>query len=399
MTFKDLGLLPFLTDKCEQLGFAEPTPVQKQAIPVVLAGGDILASAETGTGKTAAFLLPILQQLSEAKKKPGTKVLVLSPTRELANQTEAACREFAPKSITCTAIIGGSGYRRQMDSLKRGANIIIATPGRLIDFMDQGLIDFRGLTHLVLDEADRMLDMGFLPSIKRIVKTIPTTRQTLFFSATMSAEIENIAYAMLNDPTFVEVSKRGKAAATIEQLAYPVAQQSKMPLLLDLLDKEDFDRVLVFTRTKRGADRVAHILEKREHKSNRIHGDRSQSQREAALRAFKAGHTNVLVATDVAARGIDIDSVSHVINYDIPEAPEDYVHRIGRTGRAGKNGRAITLFTIAEEHSMRAIERLTGERVERVVLEDFGGHDVKPAAVKKNGMPARKSFRSFGRRR
>ena len=400
MTFRDLGLLPYFTDKCEQLGYTEPTPIQKQAIPVLLEGGDIIACAETGTGKTAAFLLPILQMLGDNKGKPGTKVLVLSPTRELANQTEAFCRQFAPKGITCTAIIGGSGYKRQMDSLRRGANIIIATPGRLIDFMDQGLINFSGLTTLVLDEADRMLDMGFLPSIKRIVKVIPAKRQTLFFSATMSPEIEHIAYAMLKDPKFIEVSPRGRASGLIEQTAYPVAQQSKMPLLLDLLDKEDFDRVLVFTRTKRGADRIAHILEKRSHKSNRIHGDRSQSQREAALQSFKSGHVNVLVATDVAARGIDIDSVSHVINYDIPEAPEDYVHRIGRTGRAGNKGRAITLFTIAEEHSMRAIERLTGERVERIVLPDFGGHNFAAAApTKKFVAPARKTFRSFGPRR
>jgi len=400
MTFRDLGLLPFFTDKCEQLGYTEPTPIQKQAIPVLLQGGDILASAETGTGKTAAFLLPILQLLGDNKGKPGTRVLVLSPTRELANQTEAFCRKFAPRGITCTAIIGGAGYKRQMDSLRRGANLIIATPGRLIDFMDQGLINFSSLTHLVLDEADRMLDMGFLPSIKRIIKVIPAKRQTLFFSATMSPEIEHIAHAMLKDPTFIEVSPRGKASGLIEQTAYPVAQQSKMPLLLDLLDKEDFDRVLVFTRTKRGADRLAHILEKRSHKSNRIHGDRSQSQREAALLSFKQGHTNVLVATDVAARGIDIDSVSHVINYDIPEAPEDYVHRIGRTGRAGNKGRAITLFTVAEEHSMRAIERLTGERVERIVLPDFGGHDFVPAApAKRSSAPARRSFRSFGPRR
>ena len=400
MTFKDLGLLPVFTDKCEQLGYTEPTPVQQQAIPVLLQGGDILASAETGTGKTAAFLLPILQMLGDNKGKPGTRVLILSPTRELANQTEAACRDFAPKGISCTAIIGGAGYKRQMDALRRGANIIIATPGRLIDFMDQGLINFNNLTHLVLDEADRMLDMGFLPSIKRIVKVIPANRQTLFFSATMSAEIEHIAYAMLKDPTYIEVSPRGKASGLIEQTAYPVAQQSKMPLLLDLLDREDFERVLVFTRTKRGADRVAHVLEKRDHKSNRIHGDRSQSQREAALRSFKSGHTNVLVATDVAARGIDIDSISHVINYDIPEAPEDYVHRIGRTGRAGNKGTAITLFTLAEEHSMRAIERLTGERVERVVLPDFGGHHMPTSAPsKKAGSSARKSFRSFGGRR
>ena len=400
MTFKDLGLLPFFTDKCEQLGYTTPTPIQKQAIPVLLQGGDIMACAETGTGKTAAFLLPILQMLGDNKGKPGTRVLVLSPTRELANQTEAFCRQFAPKGITCTAIIGGAAYKRQMDSLRRGANIIIATPGRLIDFMDQGLINFSSLTHLVLDEADRMLDMGFLPSIKRIAKVIPAKRQTLFFSATMSPEIEHIAYAMLKDPTSIEVSKRGSAAILVEQTAYPVAQQSKMPLLLDLLDKEDFDRVLVFTRTKRGADRIAHILEKREHKSNRIHGDRSQSQREAALKSFKSGHTTVLIATDVAARGIDIDSVSHVINYDIPEAPEDYVHRIGRTGRAGNKGRAITLFTIAEEHSMRAIEKLTGQKVERIVLPDFGGHTMAASApAKKYAVPAKRTFRSFGPRR
>ena len=400
MTFKDLGLQSFFTDKCEQLGYTTPTPIQKQAIPVLLQGGDIIACAETGTGKTAAFLLPILQMLCANKGKPGTKVLVLSPTRELANQTEAFCRQFAPKGITCTAIFGGAAYKRQMDSLRRGANIIIATPGRLIDFMDQGLINFKDLTHLVLDEADRMLDMGFLPSIKRIAKVIPAKRQTLFFSATMSPEIEHIAYSMLKDPKFIEVSKRGSAAILVEQTAYPVAQQSKMPLLLDLLDKEDFDRVLVFTRTKRGADRIAHILEKREHKSNRIHGDRSQSQREVALRSFKSGHTNVLVATDVAARGIDIDSVSHVINYDIPEAPEDYVHRIGRTGRAGNKGRAITLFTIAEEHSMRAIEKLTGQKVERVVLPDFGGHTFSVAApTKKVSGRGGRSYRSFGPRR
>jgi ATP-dependent RNA helicase RhlE len=399
MNFRDLGLQPFLTDKCEQMGYTEPTPIQQQAIPILLKGGDMIACAETGTGKTAAFLLPILQRLSAEKSRPGTRVLILSPTRELANQTDAFCRQFAPKGVTCTAIIGGAGYAKQMQALKRGANIIIATPGRLIDFMDQGLIDFRGLTTLVLDEADRMLDMGFLPSIKRIGRMLPAKRQSLLFSATMSPEIEHIAYTMLNDPAVVEVSPRGKAPGIIEQTAYPVAHASKMPLLLELLDKEDFDRVLVFTRTKRGADRVAHILEKREHKSNRIHGDRSQSQREAALKAFKNGITNVLVATDVAARGIDIDQVSHVINYDIPEVPEDYVHRIGRTGRAGNKGRAITLFTLAEEHSMRAIERLTGERVERVVLPDFGGHTAtQTATIKTVGKPAR-TFRSFRPRR
>src|SRR5690606_18698011 len=319
MNFKDLGLQPALWQRCEQLGFSEPTPVQAQAIPVILDGGDVIATAETGTGKTAAFLLPILQRLNETRTK-GTTVLVLSPTRELANQTDAACREFAQKRIKCASIIGGAGYKNQLDAIRRGANIIVATPGRLIDFLDQGVINLSQVDTFVLDEADRMLDMGFMPAIRRIVKMLPKKRQTLFFSATMAPDIEKIALSLVKDPEYIEVSRRGKAAITIEQTAYPVDQQSKMPLLLDLLEKQDWERVLVFTRTKRGADRIAHILEKRSHSSNRIHGDRSQSQREAALRSFKAGKTRVLVATDVAARGIDIDSVSHVINYDIPEA-------------------------------------------------------------------------------
>ena len=401
MNFKDLGLQPALWTRCEQLGFTEPTPIQKQAIPAVLDGDDIIACAETGTGKTAAFLLPILHRLNTGRKPVGTKVLVLAPTRELANQIQDACKQFAPKGITSAAIIGGAGYKNQTDAIKRGVTILIATPGRLLDFMEQGMVDFTKLTTLVLDEADRMLDMGFLPAIKRIVKAVPTERQTLFFSATMAPEVERIARTIVDsDATFIEVSPRGKAAVTIEQKAYPVAQQSKMPLLLDLLEKEEWERVLVFTRTKRGADRLAHILEKRSHSSNRIHGDRSQSQREAALRSFKAGKTRVLVATDVAARGIDIDSVSHVINYDIPEAPEDYVHRIGRTGRAGNTGQAITLFTSAEEHLIRAIERLTGQLVERIHLPDFGGAITAPATVPaKNAAAPKRTFRSFGRRR
>ena len=399
MSFRDLGLHSAFADRCEQLGYVEPTPIQKQAIPVVLRGGDVIACAETGTGKTAAFLLPILNQQIQHLNKKGLRVLILSPTRELTTQIDAACRSFLPKGITCAAIIGGAGYAKQIQALKQGVNILIATPGRLMDFMEQSMVSFKDLDTLVLDEADRMLDMGFLPAIRRIVKAIPEKRQTLFFSATMAGEIEQIAMSIVKEPTFIEVSKRGTAAVTVDQKAYPVAQQHKLPLLLELLEKEDFERVLVFTRTKRGADRIAHILEKRDHRSNRIHGDRSQSQRESALRNFKAGKTRILVATDVAARGIDIDSVSHVINYDIPVVPEDYVHRIGRTGRAGNTGRAITLFTTAEEHSMKAIERLTGQSVERVLLPDFGGvmsAPVKPAVVGRQ--PAR-SFRSFGGRR
>jgi len=372
MTFKELGLQSALAEKCESLGFTEPTPIQQQAIPAVLEGADIIACAETGTGKTAAFLLPLIQRLSENKPK-GVAVLVLAPTRELATQIEAACRQFAPKKLRCVALIGGAGYKQQTEGL-RGANIIVATPGRLIDFMGQGAINFSGLQTLVLDEADRMLDMGFLPAIRRILETIPKKRQTLFFSATITSEVGRIADSMMNSrPQYIEVSRNGQTTELIQQTAYPVAAQSKTVLLLDLLEREKFERVLVFTRTKRGADRLSHILEARSHKANRIHGDRSQAQREAALRGFKNGNTRVLIATDVAARGIDIDSVSHVINYDVPEVAEDYVHRIGRTGRAGNKGRAITLVSPGEELTMRSIERLTGHTVERVLLPDFGG--------------------------
>lgn len=399
MNFKELGLDSALLRKCESLGYTQPTPIQQKAIPMISEGLDIIACAETGSGKTAAFLLPILQKLM-ARKSKGTSVLILAPTRELANQTEAACRDLAPKNIRCVCLIGGAAYKRQTDALRARPDIIVATPGRLADFMERGSIDFSNLDVLVLDEADRMLDIGFLPAIRRIVKTLPTKRQTLFFSATMSREIEKIAHSIMIDPKIIDANRRGTPVETIWQTAYPVAAQSKTQLLLDLLEREKFERVLVFTRTKRGADRLSHILEARSHSATRIHGDRSQSQREAALRGFKNGKTRVLVATDVAARGIDVDSVSHVINYDVPEAPEDYVHRIGRTGRAGNKGRAITLVTAIEEPSMRVIERLTGQTVERILLPAFGG--VLPAAtgaVNKFSGGRSKSFRSFRPRR
>jgi ATP-dependent RNA helicase RhlE len=396
MSFKDLGLQPSFTAKCEQMGFTEPTPIQKRAIPIIIKGGDVIGIAETGTGKTAAFLLPILQKISENKER-GISVLVLAPTRELAIQIELECRRFAPRGVSCAAIIGGSSYGKQIGALEKGVNILIATPGRLIDLMDRKLVNFSRLRTLILDEADRMLDMGFLPAIKRIVESIPTERQTLFFSATMPYEVERIANRILKDPTQIEVS-RSKAAVTIEQLAYPVAQQHKMPLLLNLLEDDGLDKVLVFTRTKRGADRLAHVLKMRSFRMSLIHGDRSQSQRESALKAFKNGKARILVATDVAARGIDIESVSHVINYDVPSVPEDYVHRIGRTGRAGSTGIAITLLTSAEEHSMRDIERLTGNSVERILLPDFGGVELAPVHVAQKAAPSRR-FRSYGGRR
>src|SRR5919107_668578 len=356
MEFSQLGLRPALVRRCESLGYTEPTAIQERAIPFVLTGADLIGCAETGTGKTAAFLLPALQRMSDSPR-PGVRMLVLAPTRELVTQIDESYKQLAPKGSP------------------RCAGVVVATPGRLLDHVERRTVDLSQVEVLVLDEADRMLDMGFLPAIRRILALLPTKRQTLLFSATMSPEIEELARRTMREPKMVEVSPRGRAAVNVEQMAYTVASESKTALLLDLLERErdNFERVLVFTRTRRGAERLSHILLAREHKVNRIHADRTQPQREAALQGFKDGQTRVLVATDIAARGIDVDSVSHVINYDVPEAPEDYVHRVGRTGRAGASGRAITLVTPVEESLMRAIERLTGQTVERVVVHSFGG--------------------------
>ncbi len=400
MDFSQLGLLPAQVRACESLGYTEPTPIQKQAIPIVLTGSDLIGCAETGTGKTAAFLLPIIQRMSE-RERPGIRVLVLAPTRELALQIEASYRSLIGKKkrLGCVTLIGGAGIGRQTEALRRGVSLLVATPGRLLDHMERGAVDFSYLETLVLDEADRMLDMGFLPAIQRILAALPKERQTLLFSATMSSAIEKIARSTMRSPKLVEVNQRGRAAEMVEQSAYPVSMESKTALLLNLLEKERFERVLVFTRTRRGAERLSHILEARDHKVNRIHADRTQPQREAALRSFKNGQTRVLVATDIAARGIDVDSISHVINYDVPHVPEDYVHRIGRTGRAGNAGRAITLVTPVEELNMRAIERLTGQAVERVTLPGFGGTvpastPPKPfASVRHSASVGRRSFR------
>jgi ATP-dependent RNA helicase RhlE len=397
MNFSQLGLQSALVRGCESQGYTEPTPIQRQAIPVVLSGSDLIGCAETGTGKTAAFLLPILQRMME-RPRPGIRVLILAPTRELVSQIEESYRQLAPKgSPRCVSIIGGASMERQREALKRGVGLIVATPGRLLDLIERGHINFAHIEVLVLDEADRMLDMGFWPSISKVLEKLPTKRQTLLFSATMSPEIEKLARSTMKNPKLVEVSPRGVAPLTVEQAAYPVATESKTALLLNLLERERFERVLVFTRTRRGAERLSHILTAREHSSNRIHADRTQSQREAALKGFRDGRTRVLVATDIAARGLDIDSVSHVINYDVPAAPEDYVHRIGRTGRAGNKGRAITLVAPADELSMRAIERLTGQSVERVVLPGFGGAHA-PASSKPSKPFRGASSSSFGRR-
>lgn len=373
MNFSQLGLAPAQVSACESLGYTEPTPIQKEAIPIVLSGADLIGCAETGTGKTAAFLLPIIQRISE-RQRPGVRVLVLAPTRELALQIEQNYGELnrtkANRSVT---VIGGANIRTQISGLRRGAAVLIATPGRLLDLTERGAVNLSAVEVLVLDEADRMLDMGFLPAIRRVLAMLPIKRQTLLFSATMSSNIEQLARSTMKQPKLIEVNQRGRPATMVEQTAYPVAQESKTALLLDLLERERFERVLVFTRTRRGAERLAHILEARDHSVNRIHADRSQSQREAALRDFRDGRTRVLVATDIAARGLDVEAVSHVINYDVPAAPEDYVHRVGRTGRAGNIGQAFTIVAPVDELSMRAIERLTGQTVKRVVLPAFGG--------------------------
>jgi len=373
MSFSQLGLHPALVCGCESLGYTEPTPIQRQAIPVILNGADLIGCAETGTGKTAAFLLPLIQRIS-LTKGVGVRALILAPTRELASQIAASLRTLDPqKRVRSITLVGGTSVGRQLEGLARATPVVIATPGRLLDHLERGSVDLAQAEVLVLDEADRMLDMGFWPAIRRVIAELPVKRQTLLFSATMSPAIEALARSTMRNPQLIEVSPRGRAPVTVKQTAYPVARESKMALLLHLLERDRHERVLVFTRTRRGAERLSHILAARAHQVNRIHADRTQPQREAALRGFKEGHHRVLVATDIAARGIDVEAVSQVINYDVPEAPEDYVHRVGRTGRAGNSGHAITLVTPVDELSMSAIERLTGQMIERIVLPAFGG--------------------------
>ncbi|HYW69494.1 MAG TPA: DEAD/DEAH box helicase [Pyrinomonadaceae bacterium] len=403
MNFSQLGLAPAQLHACKSLGYETPTPIQTKAIPIILNGQDLIGCAETGTGKTAAFLLPIIQQTSE-RSRPGVRALVLAPTRELAVQIQANYSELnSVKSNRSVIVMGGANIRSQIAELRRGASVVIATPGRLLDLIERGAVNLSTLETLVLDEADRMLDMGFLPAIRRILAVLPSNRQTLLFSATMSSDIEQLARSTMKQPKLVEISRRGSAAGTVEQTAYLVALESKTALLLALLEKEslEFQRVLIFTRTRRGAERISHILKARDHSVNRIHADRTQGQRETALREFRDGHARILVATDIAARGLDIDDISHVINYDVPAAPEDYVHRVGRTGRAGNTGQAITIVAPVDELSMRAIERLTGQSVKRVSPHGFGGMPVlmktKPFVPFATGN--RSTVRSFRPRR
>jgi len=371
MNFSQLGLDAAQLRACESLGYKEPTPIQLQGIPVILEGRDLIGCAETGTGKTAAFLLPILKRIAE-RQRPGIRALVLAPTRELALQIQKNYNELNHvKGNRSVILMGGTNIRAQISALRQGVAMVIATPGRLLDLADRGALNLSTVEVLVLDEADRMLDMGFLPAIRRVLSLVPAKRQSLLFSATLSPEIEQLARSTMKDPKLIEVSPRGRAASLVQQTAYQVAAESKTALLLDLLERENFERVLVFARTRRSAERLSHILAARDHQVNRIHSDRSQPQREAALRGFRDGRTRVLVATDIASRGLDVDDVSHVINYDVPAAPEDYVHRIGRTGRAGNTGQAITIVTPVDELSLRAIERLMGQKVKRIVPAGF----------------------------
>src|ERR1043166_2205776 len=391
MNFSQLGLAGAQLRVCESLGYVNPTPIQIKAIPVILSGVDVIGCAETGTGKTAAFFLPIIQQLS-LQTRPGIRVLVLAPTRELALQIQKNYSELNHlKGNPSVLVIGGANINAQIAELRRKATIVVATPGRLLDLTERRTIDLSTIEVLVLDEADRMLDMGFLPAIKRVLAMLPAKRQTLLFSATMSLSIESLARSTMKQPKLVEVNPRGRAAQMVEQTVYSVSLENKTALLLNLLEheneKESLAKVLVFTRTRRGSERLSHILQARNHKVNRIHADRSQPQREAALRDFREGHTRVLVATDIAARGLDVDAVSHVINYDVPDAPEDYVHRVGRTGRAGKQGKAITIVTPVDELSMKAIERLIGQPVKRIVAEGFGGVQVVTSSARKPVVP------------
>ena len=401
MNFSQLGLADAQLRVCESLAYLNPTPIQTKAIPMILKGEDVIGCAQTGTGKTAAFLLPIIQNLS-AKTLPGIRVLVLAPTRELALQIQKNYIELNHlKANRSALVIGGANIRTQIAEVRSRATIVIATPGRLLDLSERGAINLSAIEVLVLDEADRMLDMGFLPAIRRVLAMLPTKRQTLLFSATMSQSVEGLARSTMKQPKLVEVNQRGRAAQMVEQTAYSVSAENKTALLLDLLERENeresLDKVLVFTRTRRGSERLSHILKARNHSVNRIHADRSQPQREAALHGFRNGLTRVLVATDIAARGLDVDAVSHVINYDVPHVPEDYVHRVGRTGRAGKQGKAITIVTPVDELSMKAIERLTGQPVERIVPAGFGGLQAAAARAAKPIVPFGRAYKGATR--
>jgi len=369
--FTGLKLHPNLQKGIKELGFTRPTPIQADAIPPAMAGRDVLACAMTGSGKTAAFLLPILHKLIE-RPRGTTRALVITPTRELAAQILEDLNDLAVHTpITAASVFGGVGMGPQEHAFRSGADVIIATPGRLLDHFRMPYAKLSGLEYLVLDEADRMLDMGFLPDIRRVLRHIPAKRQTLFFSATMPQEILKLTQEMLKQPVTINMERKSAPAIGITQAVYPVPQELKSVLLVELLKRGELREALVFTRTKHRANRLQAHLVKHGIKAERIHGNRSQTQRTEALAGFKGGKYRVLVATDIAARGIDIEALGHVVNFDVPMAPDDYIHRVGRTARAEATGDAFTFVAPEEEGELRQIERAVGKRLPRVILPDF----------------------------
>ncbi|MDX2082242.1 MAG: DEAD/DEAH box helicase [Terrimicrobiaceae bacterium] len=399
MPFSSLGLVQPIVQGVQAMGYTDPTPIQLRAIPPALEGRDVIASAQTGTGKTAAFGLPILQHLDRRGK---CRCLILEPTRELAMQVETALRDFARfTDLRVACLFGGVGYGAQRAALREGADIIVATPGRLEDHLQQGTLRLNDIRILVLDEVDRMLDVGFLPPMRRIIGKCPKDRQTLFFSATLPPEIVELANFALNNPVRIEIGASRSVTSMVKHGVYIVEPARKFDLLNALLTATDFQSAIIFSRTKHGADKIAKKLRAGNHAVAVLHANRSQNQRIEALEGFRSGKYEVMVATDIAARGIDIAGVSHVINYDIPQHPEDYVHRIGRTGRASRNGDAFTLVAPEDLKKLSAIERFIGQKIERLSLDGFA----VPSTASRPAPPAatepqptrRRRFRARGR--
>jgi ATP-dependent RNA helicase RhlE len=402
MPFSKLGLAPKVVDGVRAAGYTVPTPIQLRAIPVILEGRDLIGSAQTGTGKTAAFALPIISRLGQ---RGALRALVLEPTRELAAQVETAIRDYARfTNLRTVVLFGGTGYGRQDQVLRQGADIVVATPGRLLDQINRGMLRLSQIEILVLDEADRMLDMGFLPDVRRLVERCPRARQTMLFSATIPPEIEQLCNWALRKPETIEIGQRRSPAETVTHALYAVDIGQKQELLEELLRRTDYDQVLIFCRTKHGADRVARKLNQEGHAVAVLHSNRTQSERERALNGFRDGRYEVMVATDIAARGIDVEQISHVINFDVPHHPEDYVHRIGRTGRAQSVGDAFTIMTGEDVQEITAIERFIGQKIPRVKIAGFNYAytrllDSNPKPIFGGGRsPGKRSF-GYGRRR
>lgn len=397
MSFNKLGLRAELLKAIEHQGYSEPTPIQAKAIPVILEGKDVLAGAQTGTGKTAAFTLPLLQLLNgKSTRDPRPRALILTPTRELAAQVGDSVKTYGRRMSSRLAVIfGGVGINPQIGQLRRGVDILVATPGRLLDHAGQRTVDLSQIEIFVLDEADRMLDMGFIHDIRRVMKLLPPKRQNLLFSATYNDDIKRLAGGFLHNPLLIEAGTRNTAAETVAQLVHPVAHSQKRGLLSHLIREGEWKQVLVFTRTKHGANRLARQLETDGISSAAIHGNKSQAARTKALKDFKAGSVRILVATDIAARGLDIQKLPHVVNYELPQVPEDYIHRIGRTGRAGSGGSARSLVCPDEQQMMARIERLLKERVPVEQITGFDRIDLS-APSRENSAPSKQRFYSNG---